>query len=282
MIEPAIADLQAEASFGLRLRLKHYVGLVFVLMRAGLEDLRLDFLFGFDRESWRVAWKRAGFWYAGAALFFATLSLTETIPWDRIDSGLWPQALVSAAMGGVVAATWPATICVIVYLYRRRESRRSVLAIGLLLCTLTTSLALAVRPLRMSADQAISRAIDARAAQDPGSVHGEHNVYRTQDLDRNIAWWKDVLTGVQLMAWVPIGVILARRRGIRVAVTIPFIFFTWSLSVWTLWRLGNPGNPSPESYPQQRWREIGLNVFVALVWLVYDAVKYRLRPREVV
>jgi hypothetical protein len=84
------------------------------------------------------------------------------------------------------------------------------------------------------------------------------------------------------MAWVPIGVILARRRGIRVAVTIQFIFFTWLLSVWTLWRLGNPGYPSPGSYPQQRWREIGLNVFVALVWLVYDAAKYRLRPREVV
>ena len=280
MIEPAIADLQSEASGGLLLRWKHYFGLGFVLIRACLEDLRLDVSFGFDSESRRIAWKRAGIWYAGAIAFFTTLLMNDTIPWDRVGTGLWPEALITTLMRGVVLATWPATVCLIVYLYRRRDSRRSVFAIGLLLSCLTTGLALGVRPLRMSADQAISRAVEAKAAQNPASIqHGDGYVYRPEDLDTNIAWWKDVLSGVQLLAWVPIGVILARRRGMRVAMTTLFVFFTWLLTVGALMRVGSH---SPLPYLQQRWREIGLNVFVASVWLIYDAVKNRVRAREVV
>jgi hypothetical protein len=268
MIEPAIADLQAEASRGAVHRASHYLGLCIVWIRAFLEDLALDFSFAFDSESRRIAWKRAAFWYVGASIFFATLLL------NRIDSGLWPQALTSAILAGLVAGTLPATICVIVYLYRRRESRRSIACIGILLSLLTVGIALLVRPMRISADQVIARAVQAAAAQNSAV---DHRPYLPEDLDPGIARWKDILIGVQLLAWVPIGVILGRRRGIRIAITMVGIFLTWSLSVWVLVRFGAPPTPS---YLHQRWREIALNVFVAVVWLIFDAARNRLRARE--
>jgi hypothetical protein len=281
MIEPAIADMQAEASRGTLFRWKHYVGIGVLLISALLEDLRLDVSFAFDPESRRIAWKRAVLWYAGGVGVFTALGMRYDIPWKRIDWSAWPAALISTALEGLVMGALPGTLCAIVYLYRRRLSRRSIVAVAILVGTLTTGLALAVRPLRMSADQVLFNEVQSSDDDQFLSSAHQQRAYAAPhfDIDENVAWWKEVLIGVQLLAWVPIGVILGRRRGWRIALTFLGILITWVLSVGTLTVVADISSHSARSFLMQRWTEIGLNVFVGSLWLICDSVMGRTRER---
>jgi hypothetical protein len=257
MVAPAIADLQAEASFGSVHRWKHYSGIVVVLVHALLQDLRVDFTSAFDADARRVAWKRAGIWYAGFVALLTFLGLRYNLPSDLSMDGLWSAALTSTGLEAIVTGASMGFIVVVFYLCRRPSSRRSIALTVVIVGTLTGAFALAVRPIRMSADRALH-------------PQNHHN------LDERIAWSTDIHSGVSLIPSALMGIVLARRRGWRVAGTVVSLFLTWQIVVILLLYLGRSG-PAPD-LAIQYWRQIAINSLVALIWLMVDEFARRIRP----
>jgi hypothetical protein len=150
------------------------------------------------------------------------------------------------------------TIVVVFYFCRRSSSRRSIVPAVLTIAALTIAFAMAVRPTRLSADRALYNNILARTTLDLARN------WKAVDLDQRTVWWQDIQSGVAVIPFALLGVVLARRKGWRVAATIAGFFLTWTLLVFILISLDSF---PPPSVIMQRWREIALMFTVAVVWL---------------
>jgi hypothetical protein len=256
MVAPAIADMQAEASFGSVHRWKHYSGVGVVLVHALLQDLRFDLASAFDAEARRVVWKRTAIWYAGFVALLTFLGLRYNLPSDVSMDGLWTAALISTGLEAIVTSASISTVVAVLYFCRRSSSRRSIVLAVALLGALTVTFAVAVRPIRMPADRALY----------PSNHH---------NLDERIAWSKDIHSGVSLIPSALMGIVLARRRGWGVAGTVLGLCATWQLVVILFWRFGSP--PTPDQAIQY-WRQIAINSLVAFIWLTFDELARRIRP----
>lgn len=151
---PAIADMQVEASYG-RLHLaKHYYAIGLVFIHALLHDLPLDFASAFDTEARSFAWRRGVLWYGFVALF-TCLGLRYGLPSGLTMDRLWSAALTSSTLEGIVTSVSFGTTVAVFYLCRRSSSRRSIVPAVLIVAAMTIAVAMAVRPIRMSADRAL-------------------------------------------------------------------------------------------------------------------------------
>jgi hypothetical protein len=249
MVEPAVADMQAEASLGSAHRWKHYAGIAMVLVHAVLQDLRFDFASAFDAEARRVVWKPTAIWYAGFVALLTFLGLRYNLPSNLSMDGLWSAALISAGLEAIVTGASMGFIVTVFYLCRRSSSRRSIALTVVIVGALTGMFALTVRPIRMQADRAIY----------PSNHH---------DVDERVAWSKDIHSGVALIPSALMGIVLARRRGWRVAGTVLGLFATWQLVVILLFYLAGSG-PVPD-LAIQYWRQIAISSLVPLIWLTFD------------
>jgi hypothetical protein len=260
MVAPAIADMQAEAAFGTIRRWRHYAGIGLVFVHAVLQDLRLDLTSAFDADARRMVWKRTAIWYVGVVGLLTVLGLRYNLPSDLPMDGLWSAALTSTGLEAVVTGASISTVVAVLYLCRKPSSRRSIALTVFIIGTLTSTFALAVRPLRMSADDELFHGID-------------HN--KPGDLDARVAWSKDLHSGVSVLPSALMGIVLARRRGWRVARAVIGLFATWQLVVILLLYLGRSG-PVPD-LAIQYWRQIAINSVVAVIWLMFDELARRLR-----
>jgi hypothetical protein len=259
MVAPAIADMQAEASIGSLHRWKHYVGIGVVLVHALIQDLRFDFASAFDTEARRVAWKRAGMWYAGFVALLTVLGLRYNLPSDLSMDGLWIAALTSTGLEAIVTSASLGTTVAVLYLCRKSSSRRSIALTVFIIGAVTSTFALAVRPVRMSVDGKLYQGIDDK----PG------------DLDARVAWSKDLHSGVSVFTAALMGIVLSRRRGWGVAGTMVGLFVTWQLVVIVLLYLGRSGPPPDLAI--QYWRQLAINALVATIWLIFDELARRIR-----
>lgn len=269
MVGPAIADMQAEASFGSLHRWKHYFAIGVLLIHALLRDLRLDVFSAFDAEARRFVWKRTAIWYAGFVALLTILGVEFNLPPDLPMQGIWSAALTSAGLEAVVSAVGLAMAAAVFYLWRR-SSRRSVVPAVLTIATLTIVFALTVRPVRMSADRILYNSIQAER-----SSSGSPNFrYKEVALDVQITWWQDIQSGVSVIPSALIGIVLARRRGLQVAATVIRIYASWLIVVIAFFWLGSHHSPS---LVMQRWRDIFVNAFVGILWLAADRFWRRAR-----
>jgi hypothetical protein len=94
------------------------------------------------------------------------------------------------------------------------------------------------------------------------------------ELDEQFAWWRDVQTGGWVLAYALVGVVLGHRSGWKIAKTIAQLATLWMLVVlvWAF-ALGRYG-PLP-SETMQGWRNIAMLSFVAVTWLILDALARR-------
>jgi len=264
MVSPAIADMQFESRLHRHVRWRHCLGLVVVLTRAFLHDLRLDVATVVDSEARRVAWKNAGLWFLAFATLFTLAGLRDYRAHEALKlDGLWPTALTSAGLAAAIAAVQPGMIAAVVYLYRKSDSLRAVVMVILTVAVLTSAFAMLVRPIRMSANQQIHNAVSPRAGGHP------------DELNPLATWWQAIQSGVQVIPHALLGIVLARRRGWNLAFTIPQFFATWIILIAVL-RDYLFGDLTVPAITYQRWREIALNCLVAIIWLSYDGVKARL------
>lgn len=258
LVSPAIADMQAEASLGQVNRWKHYAGIGVVLIHALLQDLRFDVASAFDAEARRAVWKRTAIWYAGFVVLLTFLGLRYNLLPDRPMDGLWLAALTSTVLEALVTSVSISTVVAVLYLCRRSSPRRSIVLAVLIVGALTTTFALAVRPIRMSADRAL--------------YPGDHYY-----LDDHTLWSKDITSGVDVLPSALMGIVLARRRGWRVAVTVISFFATWQFVVILLLRFGGLREAD---LAFQYWRQIAINLFVAILWLTWDELLRRTVPSD--
>jgi hypothetical protein len=263
MVSPAIADMQLEVSQG-GSRWRHYLGLCLVLIYAALHDLRLDVSVAFDRESRRVAWKRAGIWYLGSAAVFTFLEFWEEMSRAHTDSGIWAVALTSAVLKAAVTAPGVGIVPAVLFLYRRAPSRRTIVAAVLIAGAVTVIVAMSVRPIRMLADQTLYDDAPNRS----------QDSYRVQRLDPSTTWWEGVQMGAWVFAHACVGVVLAHGRS--VARRVAGVLLTWYLFVAFLLSAEILGT-FRSSLIMQRWKDMALVFSVAVVWLVYDALLMWLR-----
>jgi len=272
MVAPAIADMQVEASYGRLHRGKHYFAIGLVLVHALLQDMRLDFASAFDTEARRLAWRRAAIWYAGFVAVFTFLGLRYNLPEGLSLEGIWPAALTSAALEGLMTGV-PLGIAVgVFYLYLRSSSRRSIVVVSLIAAALTIAFGLSVRPIRMSADRTVYNNIQARL------FSGGQSHYRDETVDEQITWWQDIQGGVSVIPYALIGIVLAKRRGWKkVGLTVIGFFASWFLAVMILHSL-HPYPPPFLSLIMQRWRDIALVLTVAVLWLTFDRLFRREQP----
>ena len=268
MVAPAIADMQVESDYGRLHRGKHYFAIGLVLVHAMLQDLRLDLASAFDAEARSFAWRRAAIWYVGSVAIFTVLGLRYNLPSNLKMEGIWSAALTSTSLEGVVTGLILGGTVAVFYLYRRSSSRRSIVPIVILASTLTIGFAIAVRPIRVSADRTLYNSI--LASRSPG----RYVPWKANDLNEQVTRWQDIQSGVGVIPWAFIGVVLARRKRWGVAWTLAGIYTTWFLLVYILLRLGSV---PPPSLIMQRWRDIALNLVVALVWLTFDKLFRRER-----
>jgi hypothetical protein len=272
MVAPAISDMQVEASFG-RLHLwKHYVAIGLVLIHALFQDLHLDSVSAFGAESRRLVWKHAAIWYAGSVAFMTFIGFRYNLPQGLSLAGIWPAALTSALLDACVTGLGLAVTVGVFYLYRRGATRRSIVVVSLIAAALSVAVALAVRPVRISADQVIYASI------------GNTSSYWQAKLDPQIGWWKDIQSGIRVIPNAILAVVLARRKGWRrVTATVIFFFLSWVLEV-ILWDqlvlrpLLSEGRYQPPSEIMQGWREFAFSLVLASVWLTIDNFfrRYRL------
>lgn len=271
IVAPAIADLQVEASLGFVQRWRHYFAIAAVLTLALLTDLRTDVLSAFDSSA-RLAWRRAAIWYAGFVAVFTVVGIRYSVP-DLSKDGVWSAVLTHAAFEAAITGVSFAIAPAALYLSRRSSSGRSVVLAAMIVAALTVGSAMAVRPLRMSADQTLSNRIHSTNKR--GAEEWDKSY-----LDENVTWWQDIQSGAGVLPYAVIGVVLSRRRGWRIASTIGQFMATWILLVvFVVGRMGH--TPSLVS---QRWRDIGLLTTVSLIWLtsdwLYKFTTHGLRSRD--
>jgi hypothetical protein len=159
MVAPAIADMQVEASYGRLHRGKHYFAIGLVLVHALLQDMRLDFASAFNSEARSMAWRRAAIWFACSVALFTFLGLKYNLPPNLTMDGIWSAAFTSTVLEGIVTGVSLGATVAVFYLYRGSSSRRSIVPAVLIVAALTTAFALAVRPIRMSADRTLYNSI---------------------------------------------------------------------------------------------------------------------------
>jgi hypothetical protein len=258
IVAPAIADLQVEASLGFVQRWRHYFAIAAVLTLALLTDLRTDVLSAFDSSA-RLAWRRAAIWYAGFAAVFTVVGIRYSVP-DMPKDGVWSAVLTHAAFEAAITAVPVAIAPAALYLSRRSSSGRSVVLAAMIVAALTVGSAMAVRPLRMSADQTLSNRIHSLNTGRAGEY------WDKSYLDENVTSWLDIQSGASVLPYAVIGVVLSRRRGWRIASTIGQFMATWVLLVaFVVLRMDDT-----PSLVFQRWRDIGLLTMVSLIWLTAD------------
>ena len=272
MIAPAISDMQVEASCGRLHRWRHYFAIGVVLIHALLQDLRLESVSVFGAEARRLAWKQAAIWYVGSVAFMTFIGFRYNLPQVPSLAGIWPAALTSALLDACVTGLGLAVTVGVFYLYRRGATRRSIVVVSLIAAALSVAVALAVRPVRISADQVIYSSI------------GHSSSYWQAKLDPQIGWWKDIQSGTRVIPNAILAVVLARRKGWRrVTATVVFFFLSGVLEVM-LWnqfvirRLLSEGMYQPPSEIMQGWREFAFSLVLASVWLSIDNFfrRYRL------
>src|SRR5262249_42553055 len=147
------------------------------------------------------------------------------LPSGLTMDGIWSAALTSSTLNGIVTSVSIGTTAVVFHLCRRSSSRRSIVPAVLTVAAITIAFAMGVRPIRMSADRALYNDIQARLSS------ARAISWKADDLDRQVTWWQDIQSGVSVIPSALIGVVLARRRGWRIASRIVGIVGTWSLLV---------------------------------------------------
>lgn len=263
MLAPAIADMQAESSRGRFRRFRHYLACSVVLVYALLWDFRMDAVMAFGGEIARVAWKRAAIWYAG---FVALM----TYPGVSME-GIWLAAFASSAWDAIVTALSIAIIPAVLYLSRGMLSTRSIAVATIVAALATFTFAWAVRPLRLVSDRVVVERIESVRADYVRNASGHY-------VDERIAWWLDFHSGLRVIPSALVGIVLARRRGWWIPLTVVGLFATWFLLVIRLNSFG--WLRAVHDRVWQGWRELALNAAMVMIWLVADEVMKRVRGVE--
>jgi hypothetical protein len=261
LIAPSIADLQVESHHGLLLRWRHYLGILNVMIHALCQDLRRDISFTCWSETSRPAWKSAAIWYAGFVILLTYLGLRYNLPQGLPLRGLWGPALAITGLEAVITSVLPGMTAAAVYLTRKSCSRRSILLVTLTVAALMTLFALTVEPARVWGIKALAYAMSST----PGAGVAQFYSYR---LDKDVAWWRDIQIGIQVIPSALLGMLLARRKGWSVVLGVAAYFASWLLIVILLTTTFHSG-PAP-SPVMQGWREIALNFAALLVLYLLD------------
>ena len=264
MVAPSIADLQIESGRGFALQWQHYVGVVAVLSYALVQDLRFEISFTCDAGARRHVWKRAAIWYSGFVLLLSLLGLKYKLPQGLRLHGLWGPSLTSVGLEAIIVSAIPGMMAAALYLTRRSCSKRSIVLVTVLVTTLITAFALTVRPIRMSADNTL---LNAALSQSITRAQ-----YFSDRLDTQVNLWRDIQTGIQIIPFALLGILLSRRKGWNVALGVAAYYASWLLIVILFARRLD----SPPSRVTQGWREIGLNFAALLLVYVVDFVPRRL------
>jgi hypothetical protein len=250
--------MQAESSRGPLHRFRHYVAFSVVLVYALLWDIRTDAVMAFGGQTARMAWKRAAIWYVGIVALMTFTGVSN--PGTHME-GIWPVVFASWTLNAIVTALSVAIIPAVFYLCRSKLSTRSIALATIVIALATLMFAWAVRPLRLVADKVVVERNDI-------VLRGS-----TYVVDERIAWWLDFHTGVRVITSALVGIVLARRRGWNIPLTVAGLFATWFLLVMRVNSLGW----RTHDRVWQGWKELALNAAMVMIWLTADEVWRRTR-----
>jgi hypothetical protein len=261
---PAIADLQFEGGW------RHYAAIGWVIVRALLQDLRVDVVSVFGSTARASVWPKT---LALFALLFVVMTAiafgrgirfltpegaVSRLPWPSPGDGLEPLLvglLVTVALGAAGYATLGLTFA----LRRGHAPARSILVGTLCLAALAYAAARATRPIAETADiyrsAAIARAVWYPSTEPLATIVAEDVIpSRTAVTARRDIWlqsavWRERQISLKVLIFALVGVTLARGRGLGILIRAVGILGTadvlrdampWlSVMFWT------PNSPRP-------------------------------------